>query len=159
MKRQKQRRRRTAPKNHRSIRPTRNKSIAPRTAEEFFAMSKQFQDRWTRATHVISKIRADGVSLHRAAREFGLGPRVVLRLAGPALRKRANGRYAAKASDRLLRILALPARDGMREIATRDSREASLVAEYWIYVNRYVDPESGDASSLRKFKGRYVTDL
>jgi hypothetical protein len=104
-------------------------------------------------------MRADGVSLRRASREFGLDSRVVLRLAGPALRKRVNGRYAARASDRLLRILALPARDGMREIATRDSREASLVAEYWISVNRYVDPESGDASSLRKFKGRYVTDL
>jgi hypothetical protein len=46
----------------------------------------------------------------------------------------------------------------MREIATRDSREASMVAEYWIAVNRYVDPESGDASSLQKFKGKYVTD-
>jgi hypothetical protein len=156
MKHQKQHRQRTAPKKHRSIRPTRNKSIAPRTAEEFFAKPQAFQDRWTRATHVISKMRADGVSLRRASREFGLDPRVVVRLAGSALRKRANGRYATKASDRLLRVLVLPTSEGLREVATRDSREASKAAEYWNAVHLYLAP--GDASAVRQFDGKQITD-
>jgi hypothetical protein len=156
MKRQSKRIRRKSRKKHQFSRRTRVKVAAPRTAEEFFARSKQFQDRWTRATHVISKMRADGVSLRRASREFGLASRVVLRLASPALRKRANGRYAAKASDRLLRILVIPTPDGLREIATRDSRQASLLADYWIAVHRYL--QTGDASSIKKFRGKRITD-
>src|SRR5580692_4665675 len=105
MKRKQRRTKRTRGKKRQSFRPARRKSIAPRTAKEFFAKPKPFQDRWTRATHVISKMRADGISLRRAARAFGLRPDVVLQLASPALRKRPNGRYAAKANDRLLRVL------------------------------------------------------
>ena len=128
----------------------------PRTAKQFFAMSKQAQDEWTRATHVISKMRADGISLRRAARAFGLNPDVVLRLAGPALRKRTNGRYAAKANDRLLRVLAIPTKQGTGEIAVRDSRQATQLAEYWIAVHAYL--QTGDASSIKKFRGKRITD-
>ena len=148
MNRRKHRKRRTTRKQRPRRRIT-QKRAAPRTAEEFFAKSKQFQDRWARATHVISKMRADRVSLNRASREFGIAPRMVRRLAGKALRKRANGRYAAKASDRLLRVLVIPTPDGLRDITTRDSREASQLAEYWIAVHRYL--QTGDASSIKKF--------
>jgi hypothetical protein len=120
-------------------------------------MSKQAQDEWTKVTHVVSKMRADGVPLRQASREFGLDPRAVVRLAGPALRKRTNGRYAAKASDKLLRILVLPKRGaGLREIATRDSREASKAAEYWNALHRYLS--TGDASAIRQFNGKHITD-
>jgi hypothetical protein len=141
---------------HRSRRLPKYKRVAPRTAEEFFAMSKQFQDRWTRAAHVISKMRADGVSLRRASREFGIAPRMVRRLAGPALRKRPNGRYAAKPIDRLLRVLVIPTKQGPGEIAVRDSRQATQLADYWIAVHRYL--QTGDASSIKKFRGKRVTD-
>lgn len=141
---------------HRSRRPGKNKRIAPRNAKEFFAKPKPFQDKWTRATHVISKMRADGISLRGASRAFGLNPDVVLRLAGPALRKRANGRYAAKSIDRLLRVLAIPTKQGTGEIALRDSRQATLLAEYWIAVHAYL--QTGDASSIKKFRGKRITD-
>ena len=101
-------------------------------------------------------MRADGVSLRQASREFGLDPRTVVRLGGSALRKRANGRYKAKASDRLLRVLRVPTREGLREIAVRDSRQASQVAEYWNAVHRYL--ETGDDSALRKFRRKRITD-
>jgi hypothetical protein len=101
-------------------------------------------------------MRADGVSLSRASREFGLDPQVVRRLAGPALRKRANGRYTTKASDRLLRVIVIPTSDGLREIATRDSREATKAAEYWNAVHRYL--ATGDASALRQFDGKRIKD-
>lgn len=138
---------------HQSARTQRH---PPRSADDFFTRPRRFQDRWTRVTHVISKMRADGVSLHQASREFGLDPRTVVRLGRPALRKRANGRYAAKASDRLLRVLLVPTPEGLREIAVRDSRQASQVAEYWNAVHRYL--ETGDDSALRKFRRKRITD-
>jgi hypothetical protein len=120
-------------------------------------MSKQAQDEWARATHVITEMRVTGLSLRQATHKFELDPKVVVRLAGSALRKRSNGRYAAKASDKLLRILVLPKRGaGLREIATRDSREASKAAEYWNALHRYLS--TGDASVIRQFNGRHITD-
>jgi len=101
-------------------------------------------------THVISKMRADEVSLANAAREFGLDPRTVIRWARSALKKSPNGRYLARKTDRLLRVLFLPTDYGTREVATRDSRQASLVAEYWDAVQRYL--QRGDDSALRKFR-------
>ncbi len=151
----KQRRQRIGMK-HRTRQPAKNKRVVPRTAEELFAKPDRFQDRWTRAAHVISKMRTDGVSLRRASREFGVDPRAVIRLAGSALRKRANGRYAAKASDRLLRVLVIPTKTGSDEIAVRDSRQATQLAEYWIAVHRYL--QTGDASAIEKFRGKRITD-
>ncbi len=148
--------RRRLVKKRRSSRPARNRPVAPRTSEQYFARSERFQDRWSRVTHVIAMMRARGVSLRQASREFGIDPRTVVRLGGSALRKRASGRYAAKASDRLLRVLVVPTREGLREIAVRDSRQASQVAEYWNAVHRYL--ETGDDSALRKFRRKRITD-
>jgi len=102
-------------------------------------------------------MRADGVSLRQASRAFGLDSRVVIGLAGSALRKRANGRYAAKASDRLLRVLVLPTSEGLQEVATRDSREASKAGEYWNAAHLYL--ATGDASAIRQFDGKKITDV
>lgn len=156
MKRKERRTQRTKRKKRQSIRPARLKRVAPRTAEEFFARSRTFQDRWTRATHVITEMRVSGISLRQAAHEFELDPKLVLRLVGPALRKRATGRYATKASDRLLRVIVIPTSDGLAEIATRDSREASKVAKYWNAIHRYL--AIGDAFALGQFKGKKITD-
>lgn len=155
--RQKSQRRRSVQGRRLSRRPRIKRQVhIPRTAKQFFAMSKRAQDEWTRATHVVSKMRADGVSLRQAAHEFGLHPQLVLRLAGPALRTRTNGRYAAKPSDRLLRVIVLPRSGGLREIATRDSREATKAAEYWNAVHRYL--VTGDASGIRQFSSKYIID-
>ena len=141
----------------RSSRPAKKKNLAPRTAEQFSAKSERFQDRWTRVTHVISEMRAEGVSLRKASRKFGIDPRTVVRLGGPALRKQANGRFVAKRSDRLLRVLRVPGREEEpREIAIRDSRQASRVAEYSNAVQTYL--QTGDAAGLRKFRGEHITD-
>src|SRR5882724_7664356 len=134
----------------RSRRPiARGKRAAPRSAVEFSAKSERFQDQWTRITHVISKMRKDRVSLHQASREFRLSPRTVMRWGGSALRKRRDGQYAAKPHDRLLRVLMIPTNEGLREVAVRDSREASSVGEYWDAVQKYLT--TGDSSALRKF--------
>lgn len=119
-------------------------------------MSERAQDRWTRVTSAISKMRAEGVSLPQASREFGLDPRTVVRLGKPALKKRANGRYSAKPTDNLLRVLVMPTSEGLREVAVRDSRQASLLGRYWAAVQRYL--ETGDAAALRKIRRKTITD-
>ena len=154
MTRETQRKRKTKSKQHRSRKATGKQSI-PQTADQYFAMSKSSQDVWTRVTHAVSKMRADNASLPQAAREFGLDPRTVIRLGKPALTKR-NGRYAAKPTDNLLRVLVIPKSDGLREIAVRDSRQASLLAEYWVAVQKYL--ETGDVSALRKIRRKTIID-
>jgi truncated hemoglobin YjbI len=45
---------------------------------------------------------------------------------------------------------------GLQEIATTDSRQASLLGQYWTAVERYRD--TGDASALREFRGKHIID-
>jgi hypothetical protein len=119
-------------------------------------MSERAQDTWTRATHVVAKMRADKTSLPKASREYGIDPRTVARLARPALRKGTNGHYAAKAKDSLLRVLVIPATNGLQEIVLRDSRQASQLGKYWAGVQKYL--ETGDASALRKIRRETIVD-
>lgn len=101
-------------------------------------------------------MRADRVSLREASREFGLDPHVVARLGKSALRKRKNGQYVAKRSDKLLRILAVPTPNGVREVAIRDSRQATQLAKYWAAVQKYL--QTGNALVLAKFRRKRITD-
>jgi len=147
---------RASPKKSGGHRRTRKKSVVPRTLRQFSAMPARSQDRWNRVTHVVSKMRADGVSLKHASKEFGLDPRTVIRWAKPALRKRVNGRYTARVTDKLLRVLTIPSPEGVREIGMRDSRQASRLGQYWAAVRKYL--ATGDASGVEQFRGKHITD-
>jgi hypothetical protein len=145
-------------KSPRKIRITRKINV-PRTAKQFSKLSAQAQERWIRITQAVSKMRADRVSLQEASREFDIDPRVVTRLGKSALRKRKNGKYGARRADKLLRILVVPAadeKDGKREIAIRDSRQASFLGKYWAGVQKYL--QTGDASGLKNLRRKYVID-
>src|SRR6266849_1679757 len=107
MKRKRQQSKPTGGKNRRSRKGRNNRDVAPRTPDQFLAMPERAQDRWTRVTNAISQMRAKGVSLPQASREYDLDPRTVARLGKAALRKRANGRYTAKPMDDLLRVLVI----------------------------------------------------
>ena len=132
------------------------RQLAPQTADQFFAMAKRSQDRWTHATNVVTKMRTNKASLRKASREFGISPQTVRRLVGAAIRKQRNGRYIARPKDRLLRVLVIPTSGGLREIALRDSRQATLLADYWTAVHIYL--QTGDASALQKFQGKRIVD-
>ena len=97
----------------------------------------------------------DGVSLPKASNEFGIAPSAVVELGRSALRMK-NGQYVPTKTDRLLRIIIILSVVGRKEIATRDSREASLVGSHWAAVQRYL--QTGDDSALLRFKGKKVTD-
>lgn len=136
-----------------SKRLTTNSAI-PKTSADFFAMSERAQYRWNLVAQVISKMKADEISLQKASRELGIAPGTVTRLGRDALRKNKRGRYEAKPTDTLLRVVVIPAGDGLREIGIRDSREASLVGKYWAAVQKYL--ETGDASGLQKLRRKTV---
>lgn len=95
-------------------------------------------------------------SKSKASREFGLNPKVVQARAGSALRKTKNGRYVARPSDKLLRVLVIPSPQGLQEIAVRGSDVASKIAEYSDAVQKYI--RTGDSSRLKKFKRLKLTD-
>jgi len=117
-------------------------------------MSPKDQETWDSVAHVISRIR-DGVALAGASKEIGIPASTVLELGGSALRKK-NGRYVATKTDHLLRVLPILKRKGKQEIATRDSRQASLIGSHWAAVQKYL--QSGDDSALAKFKKRRGID-
>ena len=119
-------------------------------------MFERIQDIYTRVTHAISKMRTESVSLPAASQEYGVTRRQMQRFGGKALRKLRTGRYAAKRKDRLLRVLVITTLAGLREIAVIDSRQATLLAEYWNAVQRYL--ETGDESALTEFREKQITD-
>jgi hypothetical protein len=156
MQRNHRKQRKTAKKRRPARGFRKRKRVAPRTARQYFARSRKFQETWDSVAHVISKMRTERVSLRKASKEFGIDPERVLRFGRSALRKRRNGKYVARKTDRLLRIMSVLTAEGRREIAVRDSRQASLLGSYWTAVQRYL--QTGDDSALRKFKGKKITD-
>lgn len=155
MKRTRKAKRQQAAKRHTRTRRASAQHVAPRTAKQFFAKSKEAQSEWNDVTHVISQMRANRVSLTQAAIEVSIDPRAVARLGKSALRKRKNGQYVAKRTDTLLRILTIPTSDGLREVVTRDSRQAAQLGKYWSAVQKYL--QTGNASQLEKFARRRKT--
>jgi hypothetical protein len=136
----------------RRTRKTRNR--VPNSARQYFAMSQKDQETWDSVAHVISRMR-DRVSLQRASKEFGIAPGSVIQLGRPALRKK-KGRYVATRTDSLLRVVSILKHKGKQVIATRDSRQASLIGSHWAAVQRYL--QTGDDSALLKFKKTRIVD-
>jgi hypothetical protein len=126
------------------------KATSPRTSEQFLALPATEQEKWNRVVHVISKMRSEGKSLTQASRDFGIDRRLVLARAGSTLQKTKGRRYVVKRNDRLLRVLIIPGRQGLNEVAVRGSSTASKLAAYSDAVQKYL--RTGDSSSLKKFR-------
>jgi hypothetical protein len=142
-------------KQHVSLRSMRKSFVQPRSLEEFLAMPERYQDVWRNIGQVTTEVRS-GSTLAQASRKFDIDPRTVQRLAKPALRKLRNGRWAAKKSDRLLRVLPLPSPQGLIDVGVPDSRQATLIGYYWNAVDLYLG--TGDASALQAFQGEDIVD-
>jgi hypothetical protein len=131
------------------------KSTLLKTAAEFSAMSRHTRHVYTNVLSLIAKVKA-GLSRTRAMRELGLTRGQVDRFARGAFRKLKNGRWVAKAYDHLLRVVIVVSHDGLREVATRDSRQASKAGKHSAAVHRYL--QTGDDSALAQFKRKYIVD-
>jgi hypothetical protein len=133
-----------------------NKQPLPRTAQQYFALPDHAQEQWRVAEHVIQKMRSEGISLTRASKEYGINRKKVIELGGSALRKQKNGRYQPRSFDRMLRVLTIPYAGGPKEVAVRDSRTASKLAEYSNAVEKFAD--KGDRFGLSEFKKLRLKD-
>jgi hypothetical protein len=156
MKRKKNKTRTAIPKRHRRRRSNR-RFQAPKTAEEFFGLPQKLQDLWIKINEVPTKARAKGMSVYKASSEVGIDPRIVLRHARSAFRKSRNGRYVAKGYDRLLRVIRVVSTNGLQEVATRDSRQATKAGKHSAWVDHYL--RTGDASRVPEFDGQEIVDL
>ena len=116
---------------------------------------KERQD-YTSAVNAVAKVRADGVSLPKAARAVGIDANTVRRFAGPALRKDKRGRWTATKRDSLLRVLTVPGPRGNREVVVKDSRTAVQIAKYFAAIRRYIN--TTDASGLVEFRKMKLMD-
>ncbi len=132
----------------------RRRRALPSRLEGLNALPTPSREAYTRSLHALSKMRSQGLSLYAAAKEVAVDPRTVVRWAKPALRKQKSGRYVAKRSDQMLRVLLLPSEAGAKEVAVRGSRAASEVAKYWTAVHEYLS--TGDSSGLASFDGETV---
>ena len=132
------------------MRTRKTKRAQPRTTAEYRGLSDKSKNSLDRSSRVVSKIRGDKTSCTKASREIGVSPQTVKRWAASALKKR-NGRFTAKSSDQLFRVLKIPDEKGVREIGVRGSRQATVLAEYWNALNRYLD--TGRSEELERFKG------
>jgi hypothetical protein len=55
-----------------------------------------------------------------------------------------------------LRVVVTPVEQGLAEVPTRDSREASKIAEHWNALQKYL--ETGDSSAIQQLKDKTVKD-
>jgi hypothetical protein len=131
--------------------------VAPRTPQQYLAMSPNEQDLWDAISQVPGRMRSDNVSLAEACRDLGVSPDEVLRLARPAFRKLADGQYVAKARDEIFRMLCILSEEGgLVEFPVTDSREASLIGRFWNAVQQYL--RRGDPFELNSLRHRTVRD-
>jgi hypothetical protein len=130
--------------------------MRPRTAAQYFARPRRQRESLLKTAHVLTAMRTEKASLSAASRQQGVSTRTVLHHAGSALRKGASGRYKARASDALLRVLVLPTQDGLMEVATRDSRSATVAGEYGNAVQDFL--QTGDDTELQRFRDQHIID-
>ena len=132
------------------------KFVPPHSAEELFTLPAKLQDRYQRMTHAVTKMRFDKLSLSRVAQMYEISPKDIQRLGGRALRKKRNGRYAAKRRDTLLRPLMMVSQRDLEEIFVNDSDQATRIAKHSNAVSLYL--RTGDALPLQEFEGEYAID-
>jgi hypothetical protein len=109
-----------------------------------------------RALGALTDMR-HGISMSRAARNNGITIRTMKRYVGAALRQdRPGGRIRARKSDRLLRFLQLPGKDGPIDIAARGSKQAKEISKYKAAVNRFL---AGDGSALAPWRGKKIAGV
>jgi|SRR5579872_5610032 len=150
---------RRTPNKRRSKARSRNSShkkyISPKTIEEFYAMPEKMQELYLAVLTLVGLMRRR-MSRTCAMRELGLTRAQVDGFGSTAFRKLKNGRYVAKAYDGLLRVVMVVSEDGLREVATLDSRQASKAGRHSAAVQRYL--QTGDDSVLTQFRGKYLID-
>lgn len=104
------------------------------------------------ALAALALARREGLSASSAAEAEGTTVKNILKYVRPALRKRGRD-YVARASDHLIRQLRTLDARGVRSIAVRGSKAASLIGRHWNAVD---DALKGKSSALKEFRGKKI---
>jgi lambda repressor-like predicted transcriptional regulator len=110
-----------------------------------------------RAFHVIARMRHDGLSLRKAAREESTTPATVQKYLPAALRRSKTGQWIATKSDRYVRLLSLPGLHGPITVRARGSEEAQFASAYLASLTRWQRSEK--AYELAPFHGKKIGDF
>jgi hypothetical protein len=127
----------------------------PKTLAQFDKLPRRSQLASENVAHVVTRMR-EGSSLKRAAVEYGIDPRTVVKLGGSALTKTKGGRYAAKRSDVLFRPLTVTVHGGRIEVGVRGSRAASEIAKRAAAQREFL--ATGDDTKLRQLRKTKILD-
>jgi len=102
----------------------------------------------------ISLMRRKGSSLSQASEDVGISPSSVIKNTNAL--KKVNGRWIAKTSDRISRVMKIC--EGGKEFAIeiKDSRHASTIGRYHSAIGEFF--HTGDESVLEPFEGKRVRD-
>jgi hypothetical protein len=106
------------------------------------------------ALEVLRRMKK-GESLTRASQEVGLSKYELLSYLRSAL-KNYSGRWYPKKIDYIEREMQIYEKGEVRTIIVTNSRDASIIGEYFATVRKYL--ESGDPSELKKFKKIIIVD-
>ncbi|MDP2926263.1 MAG: hypothetical protein Q8N99_07840 [Nanoarchaeota archaeon] len=106
------------------------------------------------ALEVLRRMKK-GESLTRASKDVGLTKYDILTYLRNALSKSSRGWYP-KQIDHIERAMQIYEKGEIRTIIVTNSRDASIIGEYFATVKKYL--ESGDPSVLKKFKKIVILD-
>ena len=140
---------------HRPSKP-RSNAWSTTTIEQFFALPRRTQEILLALPEAVSLMRSKDLSASAAARATGISRNTLIHRGRSALKKLDNGRYAAKRNDHLFRPVTVVSHEGPVEVATSDSREASIAGKHSSAVERYI--YTGDDSALRRLPRKYIID-
>ncbi len=127
-------------------RRTRRQATPPKRLESQLAQQRAFD--------ALRRMREEGQSLTRAARETQTTPRTMRKYVGPALSKDPTGRYSARRKDRLKRSLRFLTPQGVIALDVQGSRVASQIARYWAAVDRYL--RTGLTDEVSEFRAKTI---
>ena|SRR6266567_7185613 len=114
---------------------------------------KEFEAR-TRASHALSRMRRDHLSLNDAAEEEGTTPTKIKKYFPKALRRKKPGVWVATKNDRYVRAVRLPGVHGPVTVFAKSYSEAQLASAYLASLNRWARSEK--AYELASFHGKKI---
>ena len=125
----------------------------PVSTRSWVTLSSREQLARERALEVLSEARRSSRSLSRLSRERSVSVKTVLRATKGF--KKVGGRWRAKKTDKISRIMAINENGKELFIETTDSRYSTLIGKYHSAVKEYL---IGNVDVLAEFEGKKVKD-
>ena len=126
----------------------------PVSSRSWNTLSPREQLARERALEVLSHARRSGQSLSRLSREHKISAEAVLKATNSF--EKVKGRWKAKKTDKISRIMAINENGKELFIEVTDSRYATIIGKYHSAVKEYLN--TGNTEVLAEFEGKKVKD-